>query len=210
MWWEENSNEFFFRTQRRFYIINTYLGTISLNGNHQRDNACVSIDIAELLARDFGFRIGLEEIDKGLQTATHKGRLEFLNGILFDGAHNLAGAKVLRDYLQTTFYNTKFLLVFGAMKDKQITEIAEILFPLAENLILTEPDNPRAATVAELHEIAEKIIDKKKIFTVPNVADAIDWARQISASYPAAKHSLICVTGSLYLVGEVQKVLGEK
>jgi dihydrofolate synthase / folylpolyglutamate synthase len=98
-------------------------------------------------------------------------------------------------------------LVFGAMKDKQIAEIAEILFPLAENLILTQPNNSRSATVEELEEIALKIIDKSKVFVVPNVKDAIDSARQIAETYPATKGSLICVTGSLYLVGEAQKYL---
>jgi dihydrofolate synthase/folylpolyglutamate synthase len=210
VWRGSQESKNFFRTQKGFYSNNFYLGEISLEGSHQRDNACVSIDLAETLAKDFGFKIGIEEIEKGLQTATHKGRLEFYLGILFDGAHNLAGAKALREYLKEFYPDTKIIFIFGAMKDKQIKEIGEILFPLAEDLIITEPDNPRSATVEELNEIALKIIDEKKIFIVPNVADAIDSARQISASYPETKHSLICVTGSLYLVGEAQKVLGEK
>jgi len=207
IWVEENSNEFFFITKQKFFKKNIYLGSITLKGKHQFDNACVAIDLAELLAKDFGFKIGPDEIDNGLQTATHKGRLEFYKDILFDGAHNIAGAKALREYLKEVHSNSKIVLIFGAMKDKQIAEIAEILFPIAEELILTEPDNSRAATVEELKEIALKIIDEKKIFTVTNVLDAIDSAQQISASYPTVEHSLVCVTGSLYLIGEAQKIL---
>lgn len=203
-WVEENSNEYFLISNH------VYLGKLGLKGEHQFDNACVAIDLAEILGKDFGFKIGIEEIDKGLQTATHKGRLEFYKEILFDGAHNIAGAKALKKYLEKYYSDAKIVLIFGAMKDKQILEISEILFPLAEDLILTQPDNSRVATVEELKEIALKIIDVKKIFTIPNVADAIDIARHFSANHPAALHSLICVTGSLYLVGEAKKVLGNK
>jgi dihydrofolate synthase / folylpolyglutamate synthase len=169
---------------------------LSLKGNHQIENAKVAVRLAELLMID------KTHIINGLQTATHKGRLEFYKGILFDGSHNIAGAKALRAYLQE-FVSQPITLVFGAMKDKQIAEIAEILFPLAENLILTQPNNSRSATVEELEEIALKINDRIKVFIVPNVKDAIDSARQIAET----KGSLICVTGSLYLVGEAQKYL---
>jgi dihydrofolate synthase / folylpolyglutamate synthase len=173
---------------------------LSLKGKHQIENAKVAVRLAESL------KIDKAHIINGLQTATHKGRLEFYQGILFDGSHNIAGAKALREYLAENM-SQPITLVFGAMKDKQIAEIAEILFPLAENLILTQPNNSRSATVEELEEIALKIIDKSKVFVVPNVKDAIDSARQIAETYPATKGSLICVTGSLYLVGEAQKYL---
>ena len=202
IWIEENCNEVFYKTKRGFY-----LGELGLAGEHQRDNACVAILLAEILADDFNFRIGREKIEKGLHTAKHKGRLEFYKGILFDGAHNVAGAKALRDYLQKYHSDTKIMLVFGAMKDKEIEEIAEILFPLAEDLILTEPDNPRAMPVGELKETAAKFLDKSKIFSIPEVSDAIDSAQKISLNYTATRKSLILVTGSLYLIGEAQKIL---
>ncbi|MBX7169875.1 MAG: bifunctional folylpolyglutamate synthase/dihydrofolate synthase [Pyrinomonadaceae bacterium] len=182
---------------------------LGLEGTHQTENAAVAIALAEIL-NEYGFKISSQNIWIGLETATHKGRLEFYKGILFDGAHNIAGAKALKNHLEKYYSGAKIVLIFGAMKDKQISEIAEILFPLAEDLILTQPNNPRAATVEELNEIAEKIIDEKKILLIPNVADAIDIARHFSANHPVTDHSLICVTGSLYLVGEAQKVLANK
>ncbi len=176
---------------------------LGLLGKHQIENAKVAVCLAEIL------NVDKAHIINGLQTATHKGRLEFYKDILFDGSHNIAGAKALRAYLEE-FISQPITLVFGAMKDKQIAEIAEILFPAAESLILTQPNNLRSATVEELKEIALKNIDKSKVFAVPNVNDAVDSARQIAETYSKSKGSLICVTGSLYLVGEVQNLLDEK
>jgi dihydrofolate synthase/folylpolyglutamate synthase len=201
-WIEENSNEVFYKTNNEYY-----LADLSLKGDHQRNNACVAILIAEVLAKDFKFDIGNEEIEKGLETAEHRGRLEFYKGILFDGSHNIAGAKALRNYLQKYYTNANITLIFGAMKDKNILEIGEILFPSVKDLILTKPDNPRSAEVAELNICAEKFIDNSKISLIPNVADAIDSAIQINSTYSRARNSIICLTGSLYLVGEAQKIL---
>ena len=128
---------------------------------------------------------------------------------MFDGAHNAAGAKALKNYLEKYHPKTPITIVFGTMRDKDLTEIAETLFPLAENLILTEPDNPRAMSVGELKQTALKYLNKDKIFSVPDVSEAVDSARQISSNYSATKHSLILVTGSLYLIGEAQKILSE-
>ncbi len=169
---------------------------LSLKGKHQIENARVAVCLAEIL------KIDKQHIINGLQVAIHKGRLEFYKGILFDGSHNVAGAKALRAYVEESV-SQPVTLIFGAMKDKQIAEIAEILFPIAENIILTEPTNPRSASIEELKAIENKIVTKGKVFAVSNPVDAIDSARQISEN----DQSLICVTGSLYLVGETQKLL---
>lgn len=203
-WNEENSDEIFYKTKNEIYM-----AKLGLEGEHQRDNACVAIRLAEILAKDFGFPIERPQIEKGLETARHKGRLEFYKDILFDGSHNIGGAKALRNYLQKYFPDANILMVFGTMKDKQISEIAEILFPLAQDLILTEPDNPRTMQVGELKETASKYFDSKKILLLPDVADAIDSAKQIAAKYSGTKRALVLVTGSLYLVGETQKILDE-
>ncbi len=69
--------------------------------------------------------------------------------VLLDGAHNPAGAEALRDYL-ADFGRQPLTIVFGAMGDKQLDRIGELLFPLADNLILTAIDNPRAASLETL------------------------------------------------------------
>jgi dihydrofolate synthase / folylpolyglutamate synthase len=159
---------------------------LSLKGNHQIENAKVAVRLAEVLKIDKAHFIN------GLQTATHKGRLEFYKGILFDGSHNIAGAKALRDYLQESV-SQPITLIFGAMKDKQIAEIAEILFPVADKLILTKVENSRSATAKELSQHTGR-----DFILTENVAEALEIAK----TFPG---NLICVTGSLYLVGEVQK-----
>ncbi|HEX8367425.1 MAG TPA: Mur ligase family protein [Pyrinomonadaceae bacterium] len=173
----------------------------SLLGRHQFANAAVAIAVAETL-RDFQFDISQSSIIDGLQTAEHRGRLEFDGKILFDGAHNVAGARALADYLDE-FVGQPLTLVFGAMRDKNLPEIAQILFPKAARLILTKPDNPRAAETEELIKSLPENFDERKVFQTQTAAEALKIARQVSRS------NLICVTGSLYLVGEAQKALSE-
>lgn len=172
----------------------------SMQGKHQWTNAFLAIRIAENL-RDFDFKISKEAIEIGLETAKHKGRLEFYKGILFDGAHNISGAKALREYLDE-FVTEPITMIFGAMRDKDLTEIAEILFPKADKLILTKPDTPRSMETAELLRFVSRNFDKSRVFPVENVKSALKFADEISSG-----KDLILITGSLYLVGEAQKIL---
>ncbi len=166
---------------------------LGLAGKHQIENASVAIGIAEVL-QHFNFKINDFEMCLGLETAKHKGRLEFCEGILFDGSHNIAGAKALRDYLEE-FVHQPITLIFGAMKDKDISGIAETLFPIADKLILTKPENDRSAEPEDLAKLT-----KQEVYLTQNIAQALEIAKKFPGN-------LTCVTGSLYLVGEVQKSL---
>jgi dihydrofolate synthase/folylpolyglutamate synthase len=174
---------------------NVYL---NLRGRHQLENAATAIVTAENL-KDFS--IPRAAIIEGLETGTHAGRLEVQGNILFDGAHNAAGAKALGEFLQE-FIRNKITLVFGAMRDKDLSEIASILFPLAENLILTRAENPRSATPEKLRDFVPQNFPAEKFFVAESVSEAIKKAREI-----AAPEDLICVTGSLYLVGEAKAII---
>ncbi|MGI8638747.1 MAG: bifunctional folylpolyglutamate synthase/dihydrofolate synthase [Pyrinomonadaceae bacterium] len=176
---------------------------VSLAGRHQFENAAIAINIAETL-REFKFEISQNSIIAGLETAEHKGRLEFYKGILFDGAHNVAGAKALREYLDE-FVKRPITMIFGSMKDKDLSEITGILFPLADKLILTSPDNPRSMKTADLMKFLPENFDKLKIYPTEDIEQALKIAKNISC-----ENDLICVTGSLYLVGEAQKLLNNK
>jgi dihydrofolate synthase/folylpolyglutamate synthase len=177
--------------------------SLSLLGKHQIENAKVAINLAETLRED-NFKITDENVVNGLETAIHKGRLEFYEGILFDGAHNVAGAKALREYLDE-FGGKPFTIVFGAMRDKDLQEIADVLFPKAENLILTVPENPRSMTTADLLKFLPKDFEKDNVFTTDTVAEAIEKAKRL-----ASDNQLIVITGSLYLIGEAQKIINKK
>ena len=188
-----------FKTEQDQYA-NVLLG---LRGRHQVTNAVLAVELAEVL-RERGFKIGRREIMEGLKTAQHAGRLEMRPGppsMLFDGAHNVAGARALGNYLDE-FARQPLTLVFGAMRDKDVSEIASILFPRAWRLVLTSPANPRAATVETLARAVPFNFDSSKITLAPNALDALRAARELTP-----EDGLICITGSLYLVGEIQSYL---
>lgn len=176
---------------------------LGLRGQHQIENAEVAISLAETL-QELNFKITTENISEGLQTAEHKGRLEFYKGILFDGAHNAAGAKALKNYLDE-FIKQPVTLIFGAMTDKNLTEIARLLFPKAQLIIFTKPDNPRSMETADLMKFLPADFAVETVRQTETVAEALQLAAEISP-----EENLICVTGSLYLVGEAQKVLNNK
>lgn len=184
-----------FRTQKAEYQ-NIRLGLL---GRHQIENAKVAILLAETLQENF--KITTENIIEGLEAARHKGRLEFRGNFLFDGAHNAAGAKALKDFLDE-FVTHPVTMIFGSMKDKDLSELARILFPKAEKLILTTPDNPRSISGGELSQFLPESFPREKVFLSKNVAEALEIAQKISAG-----KDLILVTGSLYLIGEAQKIL---
>jgi dihydrofolate synthase/folylpolyglutamate synthase len=176
---------------------------LNLLGRHQIVNAKIAIGLAEIL-QDDGFNLTKNNIIEGLQTAVHKGRLEFCGNILFDGAHNIAGARALRNFLDE-FTNKRIILIFGVMNDKDLREIGEIIFPVSDKIIFTAPDNSRSMKSSELMKLLPKDFDKKAVFQIETVAEALKLAEKIST-----KDDLICVSGSLYLVGEAQKELAER
>jgi dihydrofolate synthase/folylpolyglutamate synthase len=178
---------------------------LRLRGRHQIVNAATARAVAESL-RELGFTISDEVIATGLGSAQHRGRLELWDGqppILFDGAHNPAAARALRDYLDE-FVDQPITMIFGAMRDKRLDEIASILFPAIREVILTELDNPRAATINDLKTAVPRSFDRTKLHEARSVTDALRIAREITTA-----ESLILVTGSLYLVGEVQQSIRE-
>lgn len=172
---------------------------VGLRGRHQVTNAEVAIRIAESLV----VPVSRSAIIKGIESAIHPGRLELWEGnpaLLFDGAHNASGAEALRDYLDE-FVKVPLTLVFGAMRDKKLDEMAAILFGAASQLVLTRPDNERAASVGMLREVASQVIDHGKMSLANSVREAIRIALEVTP-----QNGLICFTGSLYLIGEVQAV----
>ncbi|MFZ0748669.1 MAG: folylpolyglutamate synthase/dihydrofolate synthase family protein, partial [Pyrinomonadaceae bacterium] len=174
---------------------------LGLRGRHQAINAATTVVIAEGLG-ERGFDLSRHLILSGLKNARHPGRLELLDGtppVLLDGAHNPAAALALHDYLEE-FVDQPITLIFGAMRDKPLSEIAGILFPAARQVILTELDNPRAATLENLKAAAPSGLDQTSLHEAKSVAEALQIARRVTGP-----DGLILITGSLYLVGAVQQ-----
>jgi dihydrofolate synthase/folylpolyglutamate synthase len=118
-------------------------------------------------------------------------------------AHNPAGAWALRSALSERYDDRPLIFVFGAMRDKAISEMTEILFPLALRVIATRPNNPRAASPDEIQQAGSRT--GADIEAVPDVRMALDRAHA-----GAEAGAVIVVTGSIYLVGEVIGLLGTK
>lgn len=172
---------------------------LGLLGQHQIENAKVAILLAEELKSHFP--ITTEKVVCGLENARHPGRLEYHGRYLFDGAHNVGGARALREYLDE-FEKRPITLVFGAMKDKDVGEIIKVLQPKAEFLILTQPDNERAVSPAELERFTGQMFGRQRVFLTPTVVDALAKADELTG-----EGGIILITGSLYLVGEAKKIL---
>jgi dihydrofolate synthase/folylpolyglutamate synthase len=177
--------------------------SIGLRGRHQIANVATAIALAEAL-KERGFPISHEAIVRGVETATHHpARLELWESepsILFDGAHNPAAARALREYLDK-FISEPVTIIFGAMRDKALNEMEAILFPAAENVVLTEFDNPRAASLEMLKAAVPENFDQAKVHEGSSLLDALRIACEATPT-----DGIVCVTGSLYLVGEVQQL----
>ncbi|MCS7156974.1 MAG: bifunctional folylpolyglutamate synthase/dihydrofolate synthase [Blastocatellia bacterium] len=179
---------------------------LSLRGRHQIENALVAIRAAEVL-RTMGYSIPDDAIGRGLEVVEWPGRLEVVGPssplLVLDGAHNTAGARVVRAYLEE-FGRRPLTLVFGTMRDKRIAEMAAALFPLADLLILTRVPDERAAPLELLLEQTADLRCQlgRPTEAVEPVEVAFDRARERTPP-----SGMICVTGSLYLVGEAKRWL---
>jgi len=179
-----------------------------LVGRHQLRNIALAIATAEVLSHQ-GFAISPEAIERGLRETHWPGRFQVLPAKggapehVFDVAHNPAGAWALRSALSACYEDRPLTFLFGAMRDKAIGEMAEILFPLALRVIATRADNPRSATPDEIREAAARTATD--IEDASDVVSALDRARSL-----AGPQSIVVVTGSIYIVGEAMRVLGVK
>ncbi|HSB09733.1 MAG TPA: cyanophycin synthetase [Blastocatellia bacterium] len=176
---------------------------LGLRGRHQADNAAAAIEAAELLS-ECGFPIARESIVKGLRDTQWPGRLELIDDqppVLLDGAHNAAGAHALRAHLEE-FWPVPITLVFGAMNDKDIDRMARELFNCARTIVVTRVNDARAAGQARLGGAA--LGASRNVIIAETVKQALSWARSVTP-----QNGLICVAGSLHLVGEVKRLMEE-
>jgi dihydrofolate synthase / folylpolyglutamate synthase len=175
-----------------------------LVGRHQLRNVALAIAAAEELSRQ-GFRVTPESIERGIRETRWPGRFQIFRRsgspeYVFDVAHNPAGAWALRSALSAYYADRPLIFIFGAMRDKAIREMAEILFPLAERVIVTHADNPRSALPEEIREAAARTATD--IESANHVPSALRLART-----QIGPEGVIVVTGSIYIVGEAMKEL---
>jgi dihydrofolate synthase / folylpolyglutamate synthase len=178
-----------------------------LVGRHQLRNVALAIATAGAL-HDQGFtQVTAKTIQRGIRETCWPGRFQVVAGdgsrpeSVLDVAHNPAGAWALRSTLSAAYQERPITMVFGVLRDKAIGEIAEILFPIAECVIVTHANNPRSASVEEIRRAASRTVSD--IREAPNVAAALTKADKI-----AGRGGLVVVTGSIYIVGEAMQQLG--
>jgi dihydrofolate synthase/folylpolyglutamate synthase len=177
-----------------------------LVGRHQLRNVALAIGAAVELRRQGFSGITAKSIERGIRETRWPGRFQVIAQpgwpeMVIDVAHNPAGAWALRAALSERYDGRPLMFVFGAMRDKAISEMTEILFPLADRVIATRPENPRSASPEEIRQAAART--GIEVEEVDDAASAVERARTI-----ADANTVIVITGSIYLVGEVMRVVG--
>jgi len=170
-----------------------------LPGRFQLQNALNAVAAARLLQAK-NFRITNENIERGIAEAQWPGRLEKLQSrpdVYLDGAHNPGAARELAHFLEENFASHRIYLIYGAMRDKAVDEITGLLFPLATEVIFTQPNNPRAVSATQLAQMAGHHATHFSV--ISNAEAALDWA--LANTRP---DDTIFITGSLYLVGQLR------
>ncbi|HTA95821.1 MAG TPA: folylpolyglutamate synthase/dihydrofolate synthase family protein [Verrucomicrobiae bacterium] len=191
-------------------IVSQLAGSLAppLPGDHQKLNAALALATVEVLQKQIP--ITEEKIREGLANVNWPGRLQLIEKpegqkILLDGAHNVAGAKVLHEALEKNFPTKERTLILGVLQDKNWREICEVLAPLAAKIFVVPVASERTANPKDLAEICRTANPAAEIFVCGSLKEA--WEK-IGSRGRSPHQNLVVVTGSLYLVGEALGRLG--
>ena len=175
-----------------------------LRGGFQVRNALVATAVARQLASS-GWKIDPAAMARGIGQVQWPGRLELVRReplVFLDGAHNPAGARQVARFWEEHLSGRRIHLVYGTVREKAVGEMAELLFPHAASIILTQAATPRAASAESLRPLAQALNENVRVEPEPAQALA-------SAMGRAAAEDVVFVTGSLFLVGDCRRALRE-
>jgi dihydrofolate synthase/folylpolyglutamate synthase len=181
-----------------------YFVKTSIIGEHQGENIALTIEVIEKLQMN-GVYITDEAINEGIAKTVNPGRMEIVGFeplIILDGAHNIAGVSYLKKTLNADFVYNKLILVLGILSDKNVKGMLEIIAPIGDVIVITKSQNKRATEPIKLKELTEKLNFKNQVIVKNKVDEAVKYALSI-----AKKDDLICITGSLFTVGEARDYL---
>lgn len=176
---------------------------LSLAGAYQIDNAALVLAAAELLARADRVRFDEQTIRRALQTTQWSGRLEIISQqplVIMDGAHNLMAARKVGRYLLDHYKQRNVTLVVGILDDKPYRSILKDLTAACNRVIVTQPKIGRAIPYAQIEAVAREFVPN--VETRADVGEAVRHA--LSTSGP---DDVICIAGSLYVVGEAKTAM---
>jgi dihydrofolate synthase/folylpolyglutamate synthase len=177
--------------------------SLALAGRHQRRNAAVAVALLEIVSSPLARSIPDEAVRAALSRVEWPARLErFTDGdteILLDAAHNPAGARALAEYVSDIGWKD-VTLVFGAMRDKDVRGMLDVLAPLCAAIVCTTAPAARALPASDLAEVASQVCgDAVRIEAIVDPAAALARARQIGRRVVAA--------GSIFLAGPLRDIL---
>lgn len=152
---------------------------------------------------DMGVKVTKESILSGLKTVKWPGRLEIMTRnplVVLDGAHNIDGIKKLSESIDTYFKYEKLVLIIGILADKQVDEMINIICPKAQHIIAVTPHSERA-------ELCEDLKAKIDIYN-DNCEAIMDYEEAYErALFYCGENTLLVVSGSLYMVGDMRKII---
>jgi len=175
--------------------------TMGLAGAHQIGNALVAVRILELMDAQ-GMAVPPEAVASALARPSWPGRIDLRRiadgrEILFDAAHNPAGAAALASYLRE-LQTDRLPLVFAGMHDKDLEGMLRALLPVVGPIVVTRASNRRSADPEQLRELAHRIAPETSVTVAGSPAEALDIAWRTSTR--------IIVAGSIFLLGDVMKL----
>ena len=169
---------------------------LSLLGDHQAKNCALAVCAIEVLI-DSGWAIPVKSIYEGLLDVAWQGRFQIVSRhpmVVVDGAHNPQSAEALRETIKQYLPEKKITLILGVLEDKDYKKIVEVLEPIAERIITVTPKSNRAFPGEKL----KKIIKNNSTECIEDVKEALNIATR-----DAEVDTVVVITGSLYLIGEV-------
>ncbi len=177
-----------------------YAFTPGLAGRHQGANAAVAIAVTEVLST-YWRTFDKVKVLEGIREARWEGRLETVKRrplVLLDGAHNIEGVSALAAHVKDVI-GRRVILVFGAMKDKDLRAMTRILFPIASMVVLTRVPYKRSANPEDLLAAAPPF--KGRVLLEPDTRKAVELALAESRG-----KTPVAIAGSLFLIGEVKRL----
>jgi dihydrofolate synthase/folylpolyglutamate synthase len=185
-------------------FLKDYQLSTGLLGRYQGENIALAVAVVEHLQM-LGVFVADRDIGNGITHTLNPGRMEIISEnpmLLLDGAHNPTGIKMLKESLEHDFSYHRLILILGILADKDITDMVPMITPLSEIIIIAPPQNPRACDPKRLQEKIVQSGFSKQLLIKETVTDAIDYSKTV-----AATDDLICITGSLFTVGEARTYL---
>jgi len=182
--------------------LDQYRVSLPLLGQYQLDNCAAAVAALEVLIEK-GFHISKADILRGLAQVDFPGRMQIISRaplIVVDGGHNPGASHSLKETLRDYFKPKRSILVIGVSNDKDIPGIVQELAPVFDSVIATRADNPRSAKPEVLSAEFRKHGRESRV--AENIPQALGEAQSM-----AGKDDLVCVTGSLFVVGEALRYL---